>query len=89
MEPEGSLPPSEEPATGAYPEPDEARPHSHPTPLRSPFHPHLGLPSEPFPLGFTTKITYLSFIFRIIILYLDLFLVSLLIISIATIVTTG
>jgi hypothetical protein len=27
MEPESSLPPSQEPSTGAYPEPDQSNPH--------------------------------------------------------------
>jgi hypothetical protein len=27
MEPEGSLPPSQEPSTGPYPEPDRSNPH--------------------------------------------------------------
>jgi hypothetical protein len=29
IEPEGSLPPSQEPSTGPYPEPDRSNPHHH------------------------------------------------------------
>jgi hypothetical protein len=54
MEPEGSLPCSQEPSTGPYP--------VHPTPLRSILilssHLRLGLPRGLFPSGFATKILY-------------------------------
>jgi hypothetical protein len=36
MEPEGSLPFSQEPSNGPYPEPDQTSPY-HPQPLRDPF----------------------------------------------------
>jgi len=61
MEPEGSLPCSQDPATGPYPEPDESSPHL-PTLLllRSiltlPSRPRLGLPSDLFTLSFPTKV---------------------------------
>jgi hypothetical protein len=61
MEPEASLPCSQEPSTRPYPEPDQSSP-SHPISLRyililSP-HLHLGLASGLFPSGFPTKILY-------------------------------
>jgi hypothetical protein len=67
MEPEGSLPRSQEPSTGPYPEPDRSNPY-HPilslvrsililsTYLR------LGLLSGLFPSGFSTNILY-AFLF--------------------------
>jgi hypothetical protein len=61
MEPEGSLPCSQEPSTGPYPEPDRSSPY-HPilSLLRSILilstHLRLGLPSGLFPPGFPTKI---------------------------------
>jgi hypothetical protein len=35
MEQEGTLPRTEEPATGPYPDPDESNPHPNPVALRS------------------------------------------------------
>jgi hypothetical protein len=59
MEPEGSLPYSQEPSTGPYPEPDQSNPHH---PIRSKIHFNivhylrLGLPSRLFPSGFPTNV---------------------------------
>ena len=62
MEPEGSLPHSQEPATRLYPEPDRSSSCPHPTSLSSVLilasHLRLGLPSGLFPSDFPTKILY-------------------------------
>ena len=70
MEPEGSLPQSQVPATCPYPEPARYSPHPpHPTSWRSilslPSHLLLDLPSGPFPSGFPTKPLYKSILFPI------------------------
>jgi hypothetical protein len=66
MEPEGSLPCSQQPATGRYPEPDASSPH-----LATHFpkiHSNITFPSTPrsyndfFPSGFPTKIVYVILI---------------------------
>jgi hypothetical protein len=60
MEPEGSLPYSQEPSTGPYPEPDRFNPY-YPTCLPIlilPTHLRLGLPSGFFPSGFPTTVLY-------------------------------
>jgi hypothetical protein len=63
MEPEGSSPYTQQPATRPYPEPDQSslRP-PHPTSRRSILilssHLRLGLPSGLFPSGFPTKALY-------------------------------
>jgi hypothetical protein len=65
MESEGSLPCSQEPSTGPYPEPDQSSPY-HPdlsllrTILIFPTHLHLGLPSGLFLSGFPPMIYTLS-----------------------------
>jgi hypothetical protein len=65
MEPKGSLPCSQEPSAGPYPEPDQSTP-SHPLSLRSILilstHLCLGLPSGLLPSGFHTNILY-AFLF--------------------------
>jgi hypothetical protein len=62
MEPQGSLPCSQEPSSGPYPELDQSVHTPHPISLRSILilssHLHLGLPSGRFPSGFHTKILY-------------------------------
>jgi hypothetical protein len=62
MEPEGSLPCSQEPSTGPYPEPDQTIP-SHLISLRSILvlstHLRLGLPNGLFPSDFPTNNLYL------------------------------
>ena len=63
MEPEGSLPHPEVPATCPYPEPARSSPYPpHPTSWRSNIilssHLHLGLPSGLFPSAFPTKTLY-------------------------------
>jgi hypothetical protein len=68
MEPEGSLPRSQEPSTGPYPEPDRSSQSIpfHPISLRSTLilstHQRLGLHSGLFPSGFPTNILY-AFLF--------------------------
>jgi hypothetical protein len=65
MEPEGSLPCSQEPSTGPYPEPDRSSSY-HPILSKMYFdivpHLRLGLPSGLFPSGFPTNILY-TFLF--------------------------
>jgi hypothetical protein len=60
MEPDGSLPCSQEPSTNVCPEPDQSSPH--PISLRSILilstHLRLGLPSGLFPSGFPTNMLY-------------------------------
>jgi hypothetical protein len=67
MEPEGSIPDSQELSTCSYPQPDQSSPyHPHPTSPRSILilsnHLHLGLPSGLFPSGFPTNNLY-AFLF--------------------------
>jgi hypothetical protein len=61
MEPEGSIPCSQEPSTGPYPEPYQSNP-LHPISLRSILvlstHLRLGLPSRLFHSGMPTSIPY-------------------------------
>jgi hypothetical protein len=62
MEPEGSLPSSEEPSTGPYPETNKSNPQ-HASYLSKPIlilstHLRLGLPSGLLPSGFPTNILY-------------------------------
>jgi hypothetical protein len=70
MEAEGSLPCSQEPATGPCPEPDESSPHpplfiSLRSILMLSPHIRLGLPSGIFPSGFPTKILHAILIYPI------------------------
>jgi hypothetical protein len=58
MESEGSLPCSQETATGPYFESDESSPY-HPILFPLAFHLRLGLPSGIFPFGFPTKILHI------------------------------
>jgi hypothetical protein len=63
MELERSLPCSQEPSTGPYPEQDQSNPiHTIPSYLRSILilftHLRLGLPCDLFPYGFPTNILY-------------------------------
>jgi hypothetical protein len=59
MEPEGSLPHSQVPATWPYPEPTRSSPNPNiPLPEDSSSHLHLDLPSGFFPSGFPTKTLY-------------------------------
>jgi hypothetical protein len=67
IEPEGSLPCSQQPSTGPYPESDQSSPiPPHPMSLRSILilstHLRLGLPSGLLPSGFPTNILY-AFLF--------------------------
>jgi hypothetical protein len=66
IEPEGSLPCSQEPSTCSYPEPDRfSSYHPHPiskTQVLLSTHLRLGLPSGLFPSGFPTNILY-TFLF--------------------------
>jgi hypothetical protein len=59
MEPEGSIPNSQELSTCSYPEPDQSSPHHPIPPLQDPStHLRLGLPSGLFPSGFPTNNLY-------------------------------
>jgi hypothetical protein len=62
MEPEGSSPHSQEPATCLYPEPDQSSLRPHPTSLRSILilsaHQRLGLPSGLLPVSLPSKTLY-------------------------------
>jgi hypothetical protein len=65
METEGSLPCSQKPSTGPYPEPDESSPYRPSYFCQIHFNiilQRLGLPSGLFPSGFPTKILY-AFLF--------------------------
>jgi hypothetical protein len=72
MEPEGSLPCSQGPFTGPYPEPDQSSPYHTILSLRSILillsHLRLDLPNGLFPYGFPTKILY-AFLFAPFLLY--------------------
>jgi hypothetical protein len=73
MEPEGSLPCSQEPSTGPYTEPDQSNPyHTIRSLLRSisllSTHLRLGLPTGLFPSGFLTNILY-AFLFVPLVLH--------------------
>jgi hypothetical protein len=65
MQPEGSLPRSQEPSTGPYPEPDRSSPYHPILSLRSILisstHLRLGLPSGLFSSGFPTNILLSTF----------------------------
>jgi len=68
MEPEGSFPRLQEPATCSFPEPDQSSPWPpQPTSLRFililSFRLRLGLPFGLLPSGFPTKILYASLLF--------------------------
>ena len=64
MEPECSLPHSQQPATSPYPETDRSSPCPHPTSRKSILilssHVSLGIPSDLHPSGFPTKTLYAS-----------------------------
>jgi hypothetical protein len=64
MELKGSLPCSQKPITGPFPQPDEFSPHPQNLVLLDPFNGHifLGLPSGLLPSGCLTKMIYAFFI---------------------------
>jgi hypothetical protein len=64
MEPEGSLPRSQEPSTDPYREPDRSNPYHLRSILILSTHLRLGLPSGLFPSGFPTNILYVFFPIR-------------------------
>jgi hypothetical protein len=90
MEPKGSLPHSQEPATSPYPKPDLSSPCPHPTSGRSilkyPSHLVLVLPSGLLLSDFSTKSMYATFVSCLILLLLLLLLLLIIIIIIITII---
>jgi hypothetical protein len=60
MEPEGSLPPSQEPSTGPYPEPDRSNPHHPILSVYSVLYSEIALSGKPFGIGHMYMYTFFA-----------------------------